>query len=168
MPAAHQISCTLLTIPSLAQTCARLAFSDYISAIHNSTHVALFHLVCSLLSNLSPCTAPSTVKTLCDSSIRCRLSTTIPANSNQSLRHIPYASACSAVSSSMYLYYAITRSTKFLTTCRETRRGQIQYLALEVECCDSKHCQSQGNSTIRPRPTRSVGPAKVNNRNIHH
>ena len=49
------------------------------------------------------------------------LLTTIPANSDQSLRHIPYASVCNPVSSSMYLCYAITRSTDFLTTCRETR-----------------------------------------------
>ena len=91
-----------------------------------------FILFCSLLSNLSPCTAPSTVKTLCDSSTRRRLLTTIPANSNQSLRHIPYASACNAVSTSMYLYYAIARSTNLLTTCRETRREHM--LSPRVEC----------------------------------
>jgi hypothetical protein len=48
----------------------RLYFLPYIT----STHGALFHLVCTLLSNLSPCTAPSTAKTLCDLSTRSSLS----------------------------------------------------------------------------------------------
>jgi hypothetical protein len=68
------------------------------------THGALFHLFCTLLSNLSPCTAPSTAKTLCDSSIRRPLPTTIPANSNQSIN--PYGT-----------YHTPRPATPFLNPC---------------------------------------------------
>jgi hypothetical protein len=94
-PSDHILFCHLCLSLSPARD---LHSSSLFFAIHNSTHGALFHLFCTLLSNLSPCTAPSTAKTLCDSSTRRSLPTVIPANSNQSLRHIPYASACNAVS----------------------------------------------------------------------